>query len=382
MNRINALLVKNYTTVLLIIGFVLSCFVAVNVMSLLNSIQSMQKSNSKSKYNNECDIDVVAGETAKVLDDKKFENFLTDVKCNKGNLCLYGYFSIIGDGMNNPCTFISLSENESVPMNIVWGRMPSKKEIRNKKNVIMVGTLLESYIKKQNNKKFIYLDDVKYEVTGIFKSDYQIGRRRIMDLFTYYNCIDSKAKKNAKSYTDFVLTFRYGSSVNSKAVAKNNVNKIKSIAEKYGYPEIKLDYSNNDNSNKLLNAKIKLNEYLLYVTFGFTLINCMVISNVWSKKRYNEFVIRRTFGYSIIDMVRLLFKDLAGYGVIAMVLGIAIQTIYAGIFGREHLKSEYMVKNILYLCILLILVLIVTVVVPILHIRKILPATEIRKQKK
>lgn len=382
MNRIKLLLEKNYTTILLVVGFVLSCFVAVNVLSLLNSIQSMQQSNKNNSYKYQYTIEAFMDDEPATYSDKKLDEFVNELRCKKGNVCMFGMYSIIGEGLKNPCTYISLSKNEDMPMNIIWGRMPSKKEIDNKKHVIMVGTSLEEYIKDKNGKKYIYLDGIKYEVTGVFVSDLQIDEGKRMDLFTYYECIDSKLRKNVESFTNFLLQFSYGSSIMGSADIEENVQNIQSTLKKYEFDQIDLKDDHKDKDNTLLNAKIRLNKYFMYVTFGFTLVNCMVISNVWVKKRYNEFVIRRTFGYSMMDMVRLLLKDLAVYGVIAMALGIVIQTAYAVAFGKNHLQLKYVGENVIYLCIVLILVLLAAIFIPVMNIRKILPAAEIRRQKK
>lgn len=81
------------------------------------------------------------------------------------------------------------------------------------------------------------------------------------------------------------------------------------------------------------------------------------------------------------DIIKLVLKDLAVYGGISMIIGIILQTIYAAALGKSMLKLNYAGENLLFFAVILGIIIIVSGLIPVLQIRKIVPASDIRHQR-
>lgn len=392
MNKFNLMLRDKSSTLLLIIGLSLSFFVAVNVLALLNSIEDAKKGHNKYAYDREYYFDYIANDESEEDDDvndvleayyENFENMLEGMKGKEGNLFLYGYFFFLGDGLQNPCTYVMLSATEELSQEFVWGRAISKEEVHNNERVVMVGNNKEKLIQEENGEKYIIMDSTRYKVVGIYQNKYNLNQINRMDICTYYDCLSDTAKETIKfDRADFVLQFLYGSSKMDSDKMEANMAEWENHAEENGYGMEFHEEEKDEENQKLLNAKSQFNKIFMYMTFIFTLFNCIVISDIWLKRRYNEFVIRRTFGYSMTDMAKLLVKDIFVYALFALAVGAAVQGIYSSVLGKSGVNPEYIINNALFLAAVVIVVIAATVAVPLIQIRKILPAEQIRKQKR
>lgn len=366
------LLRDKYSTILLITGFVLSCFVAVNVLTMMNEVKNQQNRKSKSDYKNTKNFE---REMPEEITKDKIEKVVQELHTDNGNVFIYGYYSFVGSGLYNPCIYLIVSENEKADRQFIWGRMPNEEERRNKENVIAAGTNMNPYIQEKDGEKYIEIDSTEYKVVGSYESYDNLNQENNMDICTYYECADEKLKHSVADLA--VFNVKYGSSVVVGAAYNNEILKIENVLDNNGINES--TYYEEDDT--LANIKQRINQYFMYLTFIFTLINCMVISNIWIKRRYNELVIRRTYGYGMADIIKLVLKDLAVYGGISMIIGIILQTVYAAALGKSMLKLNYAGENLLFFAVILGIIIIVSGLIPVLQIRKIVPASDIRHQR-
>lgn len=372
--EIKRLLRDRYSTALLITGFVLSCFIAVNVLTMMNAVKVEQNKSKENAYknNDSFELEMPDGMTAESVD-----SIVRELDTDKGNVFIYGYYGFAGAGLYNPCTYLIISQNEEIRQNFVWGRMPNEDEVKNKQNVMAVATNMEPYLYEKNGEKYLSLDSVDYKVVGAYENFDNLDQENNMDMCTYYECVAGSTKSSIADLA--VFNVRYGSSQLDDGMYEGEVQKIKTVLEYNGINEYIYDEEESD--NRLASAKQLINQYFMYLTFIFTLINCMVISNIWIKRRYNELVIRRTFGYGMADIAKLLLKDLAVYGLISMVLGTILQTVYAVLLGKSILSLEFAGRNFIFLAAVLGIIVLASGLVPVLKIRKIVPAADIRQQK-
>ena len=385
---------ERYSTLLLIIGLTLSFFVAINTLTSLNKVEKEQDRKNRHTYSIEYDISLIPeyeetdGEMIFKADEEeyadKFESFINTFQCNGGNLFLYGNFNFIGDGFDNPITYIPLSVNEKFCEKFIWGGLPNKESIKNKEKAAIVSESMKEYIYSIDNERYIDINGIPYKVTGMYETFFEVNSGKDMDICIFYDCLDEKIKNDIKNEkAGFLLEIAYGSSELSEKEFQENFNKFKTIIKNGNYRIEKINNRKEPSAkNNLLYAKLRLNMIFMYVVLGFTLINCMMISNIWIKRRYNEFVIRRTYGYSMRDMVVLLIKDLSGYIGCALASSIILQTIYAMAFNKTHIELTCIRTNVTYLLCMVAVILCVNLIIPVCQIRKILPAQSIRKQKK
>ncbi|MDE6231874.1 MAG: hypothetical protein K2M60_00800 [Lachnospiraceae bacterium] len=377
---------ERYSTLLLIVGLTLSFFVAVNTLSSLNKLEKEQ--NNKNRHSYDIEYDMLFGTTDEGDEEgyeyaDKLESLIDTLQCKSGNLFLYGYFNFVGDGFGNPVTYVALSINEKFCEKFIWGGLPDKESIENKENTVIVSENLKEYVYDLGSEKYIDIESSPVKVTGMYESYFEENSTKDMDICIFYDCLDENMKNSIKEQADFALKISYGSSELSEREFQENFNTFKTCIENGNYEMVKMDNRKKPSAkNNLLYAKLRLNMIFMYVVLGFTLINCMMISDIWVKRRYNEFVIRRTYGYSLCDMVVLLIKDLSGYIGCAMAAAVVLQTLYAMAFGETHIELTCIRTNVTYLLCMVAVILCVNLIVPVCQIRRILPAQSIRKQKK
>lgn len=372
--EIKKLLRDRYSTVLLITGFVLSCFVAVNVLTMMNAVKAEQNKSKENTYKNNASLEL---ENPDGMTAQKVDSIVRELDTDNGNVFIYGYYGFAGTGLYNPCTYLIISQNEEIRQDFVWGRMPNGDEVKNKQKVMAVATNMEPYLYEKNGEKYLTLDSVDYKIVGVYENYDNLDQEGNMDICTYYECIGDSFKSMIANFA--VFNVRYGSSRLDDGMYEAEVQRIKTVLESNGINEYICDEEESD--DRLASAKQLINQYFMYLTFIFTLINCMVISNIWIKRRHNELVIRRTFGYGMADIARLLLKDLAVYGIISMALGTVLQTVYAALLGKSILSLEFAGRNFIFLAAVLGIIVLASCIIPVLKIRKIVPAADIRQQK-
>ena len=155
---------------------------------------------------------------------------------------------------------------------------------------------------------------------------------------------------------------------------------MRKILKSYGLHEEE-DIIEQENDDSLISAKLKMNKFFLYITFGFSLLNCVVISDIWIKRRYKEFVIKRTFGFDMWDIIVNLLKDLLLYCSMATMIAFVAQILYSYVTGKNSIRIEYMVDNMISIAGCMVIIILITVAIPIIRIRRITPATQIRINK-
>lgn len=377
---------EKYSTLLLIIGLTLSFFVAVNTLSSLNKLEKEQ--NKKDIHSYDIEYDMIFGTTDEG-DEQEYEyagnleSFINTLQCKSGNLFLYGYLNFIGDGFYNPVTYVALSINERFCENFIWGGLPDKESIENKEKTVIVSESLKEYVYDSADGRYIDIDGIPYKVTGMYESYFDENSTKDMDLCIFYNCLDERQIDSIRKKADFLLKLLYCSSDISENEFHQNFDNFKVCVENGNY---QIEEINNrkesPDKNNLIYAKLKMNMIFMYVVLGFTLANCIMISDIWIKRRYNEFVIRRTYGYSVSDMTVQLIKDLLRYIVCALLAAVVLQTFYSAITAKAHIELTCIKTNVTYMLCMVAVILCVNLLLPICQVSKILPAQSIRKQKK
>lgn len=370
------LLREKYPTILLIVGFVISAFVAVNVLAVQNqSKKQIEETNCYDTYKN------VLVNRDELPSTGSWNNIISRIQhinlVDNMNIFAMGYYSIIGEGYTNPCTYAVLS-NKPVKTNVIWGREITRKEIDNGDKVLTLSTEYEQNCYNKDNKKYIMLDDEEYEVVGVYNAKNLLSSSYRMDICMYYSSMPKTAQSRMCEYSDVMLLFKCAGYDVTEKQCKKTAEDLYSILKNNKY--IKQDEDSFEEENKLLSAKVIMNNTFMYITFGFTVLNCMIISGVWIKRRYKELVIRRTYGWSMADIVILLAGDLMVYSFISMVIGVILQSIYSFLFSAEHLSSHYFIGNILYILVVMLGVTFASLVIPVARIRYITPAGAIRKK--
>ena len=124
-------------------------------------------------------------------------------------------------------------------------------------------------------------------------------------------------------------------------------------------------------------ARKKINVMLSVILLVFSLISCIVISDLWFSRRKKEFLIRKAFGYNMRQIAVLLIKEIGRMSLVSLLVSIPMQMIYS---FCKHYGTTDMITSIIQIFALLIGVLAVDGIVmirPYLKISKLNPSQNI-----
>lgn len=361
---------KSITT-LLILGLLVSYFIVINGVAMLNSITEEQNKSMAEEYKNEKKFilakyipEVTATDKVAIFE-SRFENTIKTLGTGKGNLMLKGHGVNVGAALKGVYADVIYSLEDKLNKKIVSGRMPLQEEITSKEKVALVSRDMEKYIEKKDNILQIQISDIVYKVTGIFETN-DISSTRA-DIVLFMDSFTDEEIKIMANRIKFVAV-SYSGNI-SEADYQELLQKVKrngEIADE--------NIENNDSENK---NRILFNKIFMIILFVFSLINCMVISNVWINSRFRELVIRKTIGYSVMQVVGLLISDLLKYSCISVGLAIVFQTVISKLLMENSMSMKYSINNTIYLVVSLGIIVALSLVVPIIKLKKLLPARKV-----
>lgn len=363
------------TTLLLIMGLTLAYIIVVNGVALMNTISREQEKNLQDTYDNEKKFFLKLNTPEKYENDNekihadKLHKFMTEFKIDTGNLMFINYTVFMGDSMAGVYANVICSLNQDLRERLVSGRMPTEEEFASKENVVLLSKESEKYTVQKDGVTQVRLGDTYYKVTGFFETN-DISNE-MADVILFKNAF---SEEKMKEFEEDVLEWGYiGVCYGGKNI-ENSQEVIESKIREYGYG---IDEDAMKNGNKEYNKKAKLNKIFLAVLLVFCLINCMVISNVWIQRRFRELMIRHTLGYSMTQIAGMLMGDLAKYSLLSCIFAIILQSVFSLMFSGNIIMWNYLLKNTVYIIVSMAFVVMVTLAIPLVRIKKTVPSRKI-----
>ncbi len=362
---------KSITT-LLILGLLVSYFIVINGVAMLSQISEEQKKSSIEEYENERKFILAkyvpeeCETTQAEMYDEKYEETLRTLATGKGNLMLIGCGVNVGNTLKGVYADIVYSlEKDTVNKKIISGRMPSEEEIDSKEKVALVSSDMKKYIEEKDSISQIEINNVKYKVTGIFETNDMSSTRADVILF--------KDTFTDEDLTTMVAEQGYVGVSYSGDITETDyqalLQKIRSAGE---IADEAINTENQENKNRVL-----FNKIFMAILFAFSIINCMVISDVWINSRFRELIIRKTMGYSVMQIINLLLCDLLKYSSVSILSAAVMQLLTVNVFMQGSLNMEYSINNMICLILALAGVVSISLIVPIIKLKKTLPARKI-----
>lgn len=367
------------TTLLILVGLVLSYFVAINGISFMNTISYEQEKKNSSGYDNRMSfmVDFCIPPSYKAEDEgsyrEKIATFVSEFETDTGNLIVNSYNVIMGDSMDGEYTKLFLSKNEKIKEKIISGRMPTEEEIESKSNVVLLSKEYKKYTVQKDGETQIRFGDTYFKVTGFFETNDTTQDRRNIILFK--EAFSDKVINNfiMRIFEQGYMNIEYV--VNNEEILAQSYSKLLNIVKKNGFIVTEDLFADGD---AVYNKKAKFNRMFLYILFLSSMINCMVISGVWIQKRFKELVVRKTMGYSMGQIIWLLAVDLFKYSILSLILAFTIQMIYSGILTGDKLRIRYFMQNSVYILGSMAIVIIGTLIIPLIKLKRVVPAGNIR----
>lgn len=125
-----------------------------------------------------------------------------------------------------------------------------------------------------------------------------------------------------------------------------------------------------DTANYLQSFQNKMLLIVLGVLIVFNIICSITISSLWISRREKEYLICRAFGFNMIQLVLRIFKEIFCVFLMAMVIGIAAESLYLCMRGSSFLETSYLQNQVIGLTVTMPIILLLIVLYPCIKVSK------------
>lgn len=342
----------------MIIEIIVSFICFFNCMNLYHLIATQKKESNFYKYK-----DYTCGTYLNMGKDVSLGNFLYD---ERGILRVQDA-TLYRDAVNAPgLADIILSQKEPLIYPVVEGKLPeTDKELRCP-TVILGRKHLQDVI-YENGKKYYEIEGVMCQVCAVLGSegsdifDYKV--------ILYYEGLNDELRRCIDVFHEFSFVIE-SNRADTQFIMKNLQERTKKYTS-----EVALGGGIGETNEYQVGVEEDISYYL--IIFLFCVVNVIVVSEYWIKRRYKEIAIRRIFGYSDIRIYAVLYRDLVLNVSIAVGIALLIQGLLQNAFKEYmHIYMSQLGYYIGYSVLFIFIISAVIMIYPILLLRK----QEIMKQ--
>ena len=361
-----------YDNLLMIVGFVLSFFLVINCIRLLGEMEMTSKGESAFPNEFTAKYTMNEEETQKV----DIEKLILMLQEYQVNILLENCYVARGDLLEYMPVSVCISSSLGIEFSLEKGKVLKLMGEDNIDGEILIGKSLEEYVQIKENKEYITLGGQEFLVGGVLN---YVG---IDDESVYilWEQLNENQKKNliteiesyCSNYNNVNLQIAMQSDTSLDAIYQELSEKIS--ANLYGQIQVADEKEDRDVFDS---ARKKINVMLSVILLVFSLISCIVISDLWFSRRKKEFLIRKAFGYNMRQIAVLLIKEIGRMSLVSLLVSIPMQMIYS---FCKHYGTTDMITSIIQIFALLIGVLAVDGIVmirPYLKISKLNPSQNI-----
>lgn len=232
-------------------------------------------------------------------------------------------------------TDIIMCQNEELIYPVIEGEIPdSDKDIS--VPTVIVGRKQLANTTYCNGKRYYTLEGTDCEVCAVIGTegselfDYKI--------ILYYKGAGKDLKKaiDQNSNLSFVIESNlYDTKMILKSICDNAISNEYNVAIGGG--------NSSDDDIYIVDDSAKM--YL--IIFLFSIINIIIVSELWIKARYREIAVRKVFGYDDLKIYFLLYRDMIKIVFISVVIAVLIQVILKAVFNEYMML--YMSQLLFYI---------------------------------
>lgn len=360
-----------YDNVLMVLGFVLSFFLVINCIRLLGEMEMTSKGESAFPNEFTAKYTMNEEETQKV----DIEKLILMLQEYQVNILLENCYVARGDLLE----YMPVSVCISTPLGMKFVLEKGVLNLKEQGSIdgeILIGKSLKDYVWIKKNKEYITLGGQEFSVGGVL--DYVgIDDESVYILWEQLN--EEQKKDLITEIEKYCLNFN---NVNLQITMQSNTSLdtiYQELSEKistdlYGQIQVAVEKEDRDVFDS---ARKKINVMLSVILLIFSVISCIVISDLWFSRRKKEFLIKKAFGYNMRQIAVVLIKEISRMSLVSLLISVPLQMIYS---YCKHYGTADMRTSIILILDLLIGVLAVDGIVmirPYLKISKLNPSQSI-----
>lgn len=319
MERIRKLFRNPTSDLLLLVGFVISCVILLNIADFTS--KTVAEENTKKSFTYTSSI-MIGGEV-KNSDVNFVTKYIMDCldKAETGNVYILGSVYIDGYKDIKCASHILMSKNEDLQLLFKAG---NDEEDTDYENAVIIGESLEESIIEENGKSYININNDRFNVIGILENNTLAEVDTSLYILWDTMTTELKEKWMSVAFYDIFSSIYYESNENEPLFLED----LKMHLSEYGiyFQEIEEEVkSEGDKFNEMYKI-IKI--ALLVGALIFSVITCFSVSYLWLLNRRRELSIRISYGYSDWQIFKVLFKDTLWIMMMALAVSVIIQLIY------------------------------------------------------
>lgn len=363
-------------TVLLMISFILSFFLVLNGLRMYQNIQIITTQKQEEKYAHQYALTYYPpSEYSEHEKKEEFTEFIPYLKCEQGNITLHGLYGIIGGAYQEYPLEIVMASQETIKYKMAWG------EVSREPYTVVIDKTMESECIKKQDGLYISIEEEWYKVTGEFNDSSELGEDSHV-LLTYDSISKELIKKIYENLSQIGFSYQILYETDG-TLEKKDISKLEQWAEQWlneGF-EIGEIVEEKDEVKEVVSATARnMALSIVKVLFCFSILNCMVVTDLWVKRRKREFIIRKAFGENNMQILKHLFKELGIFAGISCILVFILETIFYQINGEEFLDLNNFLFHLVAVFGIICVVIVVTLILPMRKIMKIEPAIGIGEE--
>lgn len=338
-------IIRNYDNVLLALSIALSVFMIMNAIQII-SIGREQLNYSKYEFTSNYlveDREINVSDMEKIVEiakDKNISFYFDGVKFKVGELF---------EGMN---VLIYLYDNSDAAWN--------KDE-----NSLIIGHSIHNFVSSSDGRSNVKLGELNYFIHSEKKNNLIEDDTILVNWGNltqeYKDSIVQGINERDSTYVQLYITIES----DSRDVLEGFSNELRNMEQ------LELTECNReDSTNYLQSFQDKMLLTVLGVLIVFNIICSITISSLWIYRRDKEYLICRAFGFNMIQLVLRILKEVFCIFLLAVVIGIASESLYLCMRGCSFIKTSYLKDQVIGLIITMPVILLLIVLYPCIKISK------------
>jgi hypothetical protein len=341
---------KNNINILMVIGLMVSCWVLLNCLNLVDKIANEMKSTDSFRYSSTILLqsDVTSNDIAHLME------YLA--KIDTANISVLDMNVRLNSTLNQYNFDIILNSNE--PLNIVLNDNSVVEELNtiSPNGCVLVGETVAKSLNIDAGDT-VYFYDIPFQVSGIMENNMSgnIDNR----IYLLWENLTDDEKGQLLSNDAMQSNFEYFCiQLNSNSELNSTYSKIlNEVSDKFQYSLTPIDSTYR---NGYQNYWYKFyNSMFLIVSLVFSIATCLIVGDLWIDRNKYDLTIRKVFGYTNLKLFMLIARYVFKLSTVSIFLTVVIQVVYLLLSGSAVKIYSFVGQVVIvYIVMLLIIMLI------------------------